>query len=59
MVDVIEEKVKSPEEIAKFRAEVVKGLETATGENVFWLQGCIYGLDYRTKEEKKEDGFTE
>lgn len=50
---------KTPEDIAKFRAEVLESLATANAENVKWLQGCIFGLDYPTKEEKKEDGFTE
>lgn len=51
--------MKTPEEIAKFRAEVLESLATASVDNVRWLQGCIFGLDYPTKEEKKEDGFTE
>ena len=46
--------MKTDEEIKKFRAEVLESLVTAKGENVPWLQGCIFGLDYRTKEEEKD-----
>lgn len=47
--------MKTPEEIAKFRAEVLESLTTANPDNIRWLQGCIYGLDYPTKKEEKED----
>lgn len=51
--------MKTPEEIKKFREEVLESLATASVENVKWLQGCLYGLDYPSKETKKEDGFTD
>lgn len=54
-----EQKLKTPEDIAKFRSEILEALGTASIENVKWLQGCLFGLDYPSKEEKKEDGFTE
>ena len=50
--------MKTEEEIAKFRVEVLEQLATAGTENVKFLQGVIYGLDW-LKAEKKEDGFAE
>ena len=46
---------KTVEEIKKFRDEVSTALETAKGENIPWLQGCIFGLDYPSKE--TQDGM--
>lgn len=45
--------MKTPEEIKKFRDEILDGLTTAKLENVPWLQGVIFGLDYPSKEEEK------
>lgn len=45
---------KTKEQIEKFRADVVKQLETASPDNVKWLQGCLYGLDYPEKEEDED-----
>jgi hypothetical protein len=44
--------MKTPEEIKKFREELLDALTTARPENIAWLQGCIFGLDYPSKEEK-------
>ena len=46
--------MKTDEDIKKHREEILEALVTAKGENVPWLQGAIYGLDYLTKEEKEE-----
>ena len=43
------------EEVKKFREDVLESLATASLENVKWLQGCLFGLDYPNKE--KQDGF--
>ncbi len=51
--------MKTPEEIAKFRSEILESLATARQENISFLQGVIFGLDYPNSETKKEDGFTE
>lgn len=47
--------VKTEEQIKKFRSDVVKNLETARPEDVRWLQGVIYGLDYPQREEQEDD----
>lgn len=44
--------MKTPEEVKKFREELGTALETAKGENIQWLQGAIFGLDYPTKDTK-------
>lgn len=49
--------MRTEEQIKKFRADVAKQLETASPENVKWLQGCIFGLDY--PETKDEDGLSD
>lgn len=46
--------MKTPEEMAKFRIDVLEQLVTATSENVRFLQGVIYGLDWLKGEEKQE-----
>lgn len=51
--------MKTPEEIKKFREEILESLATARQENIGFLQGVIFGLDYPSSETKKEDGFTE
>ena len=45
---------KTEEEIKKFRAELLESLANAKIENVAWLQGVIFGLDWPTIEEKKD-----
>ena len=46
--------MKTEAEIQKFRTEVLEQLGGAATENVKFLQGVIYGLDW-LKEEKKDD----
>lgn len=42
------------EEVKKFREDVLESLATASLDNVKWLQGCLFGLDYPNKEKKGE-----
>ena len=46
--------MKTAEEIKKFRDELLDALTTARPENIGWLQGCIFGLDYPSKEKENE-----
>lgn len=50
---------KTPEEIAKFKQQVLEELSTARPEDVPFLQGVMFGLRYPEMEEKKMDGFSE
>lgn len=47
--------MKTQEQIKKFREELLEALTTAKPENVGWLQGAIFGLDYPSKEEVKDE----
>lgn len=47
--------MKTEEQISKFRMDVLEQLATAQTENVKFLQGVIYGLDWINREEEKED----
>ena len=47
--------MKTEEEIAKFRTDVLEQLATAAPDNVKFLQGIVYGLDW-LKQEKQDDG---
>lgn len=49
--------MKTEEDILKFRSDVLEQMATAAPENVRFLQGVIYGLDWIKKE--KEDNFAD
>lgn len=47
--------MKTEEEIVKFRGEVLEQLATAVPENVRFLQGVIYSLDWIKRDKEPED----
>lgn len=47
--------MKTEEEIQKFRTDVLEQLAGAATENVKFLQGVIYGIDWIKSEEKKDE----
>ena len=47
--------MKTEEETAKFRVEVLEQMATAAPDRVGFLQGVIYGLDWIKTEKEPDD----
>ncbi len=50
------EEMKTEEEIAKFRVDVLEQLATANTDNVKFLQGIVYALDWIKRDKEEDDG---